>query len=106
MDAGAQIIWVLQQDFDRTLGTRARCDELFDREGSDRGICVGDNQTRPDRGTFDDSPFAMQRGYDFLVDRQTMEIVWNTTHGTTSGNENISGTEVLSAVEEAVANAQ
>ncbi len=105
VDAGAQIVWVLQADVRRNPGTRALCDDLFDNEGSERGICVGDNQTRPEAGTFSDSPFTFNRGFDMIVDRQTMEIVWTTSHGTTSGSENISGAAVLDAVEAAVANA-
>lgn len=105
VDAGAQIIWVLEQDRQRNPGTRRLCDELFDIEGSVSGICVGDNQTQPEAGTFDDSPFSIERGFDMIVERETMQVVWASTHGTTRGNENLSGAEVLSAVEEAVASA-
>jgi len=104
-DAGARIIWVLQETRPGTLGTRADCDELFDREDSVAGICVGDAETEPRAGTFDASPFTEGRGFDILVDRRTMRIVWESSHGTPSGNDNVSGEEVLAAVREAVANA-
>ncbi|MEO0605163.1 MAG: hypothetical protein AAF211_27280 [Myxococcota bacterium] len=103
VNAGAQIIWVLEQDVRRQPGTRRLCDELLDIEGSERGICVGDNQTMPEPGTFDDSPFSIARGFDIIVERESMEIVWASTHGTVAGNENLSGDEVLQAVRDAVA---
>ncbi|MEM6928567.1 MAG: hypothetical protein AAF602_16645 [Myxococcota bacterium] len=101
--AGAQIIWVLEQDVNRQPGTRRLCEQLFDVEESERGICVGDNQTMPEAGTFDDSPFSLTRGFDILVERESMKIVWASTHGTTAGNENLSSDEVLQAVRDAVA---
>ncbi|MEN0062549.1 MAG: hypothetical protein AAGA48_10400 [Myxococcota bacterium] len=77
----------------------------MDTFGSNRGICVGDSETRPEAGTFDQSPFSIARGFDIIVDRSSMEIVWESSHGTPSGNENLDGTEVLAAVQDAVANA-
>jgi len=102
VDAGAQIIWVLEQDRSRRPGTRASCDALFDTEGSTRGICVGDAQTEPVAGTFDVSPFSISRGFDIIVDRRSMEIVWASSHGTPSGNDNLDGEQVLDAVREVV----
>lgn len=104
-DAGAAILWVLEADRFRTPGTRELCDMLFDTEGSTRGICVGDAQTEPVPGTFDDAPFSRNRGFDILVDRRSMEIVWASSHGSTSGNENPTAEEVVAAVEDAVRNA-
>ena len=103
-EAGAQIIWVLEQDRSGQPGTREACDELFDVEGSVVGICVGDSQTEPEPGTFDRSPFSIKRGFDIIVDRRTMRIVWDSSHGTPSGNDNLSGEDVLAAVEAATAN--
>jgi hypothetical protein len=101
IEAGAEIIWVLEQDRMFQPGTAESCRALLDQADSVLGWCVGDSQTEPEQGIFDTSPFAEGRGYDFIVDRRTMEIVWTTTHGTTSGNENLSGEEVLAAVQAA-----
>jgi hypothetical protein len=102
--AGAEIIWVLEQDPSFEPGTANRCMETMDALGSkDQGWCVGDEQTEPVAGTFDDSPFSVARGFDMIVPRSTMEIVWTSSHGTPSGNENLEGEDVLAAVQEAVA---
>ena len=98
IDAGAQIIWVLEQNRIGQPGTAIRCRETMDLLGSTMGWCVGDNQTEPVAGTFDDSPFSVNRGFDIIVPRSTMEIVWSTSHGTPSGNENPSGADVRDAV--------
>jgi hypothetical protein len=101
--AGAEIIWVLEQDPFVNPGTALRCMDTMDGFGSeDQGWCVGDNQTEPEPGTFDDSPFSIGRGFDIIVPRSTMEIVWTTSHGTPAGNENLDGSDVLQAVEDAV----
>ena len=67
------------------------------------GWCVGDDETNPVAGTFDDSPFSIGRGFDMIVPKRTMEIVYTTSHGTPSGNENLSGEDVLEAVREHLA---
>ena len=101
--AGAQIIWVLEQDPSFEPGNARRCMDTMDVLGSeDQGWCVGDEQTEPESGTFDESPFSVARGFDMIVPRSTMEIVWTTSHGTPAGNENLEGSDVLQAVEDAV----
>lgn len=52
----------------------------------------------PNPGTFDNSPFALARGFDIIVRRSDMRIVWVSTHGTTSGNDNLTGAQVLTEV--------
>lgn len=75
----------------------------LDELGSDdQGWCVGDAETEPVAGTFDDSPFSIARGFDMIVPRSTMEILWTSSHGTPSGNENLDGEDVLAAVQDAV----
>ena len=102
--AGAQIIWVLEQDPFTNPGTARRCMDTMDGFGSeDQGWCVGDEQTEPESGTFDESPFSVARGFDMIVPRSTMEIVWTTSHGTPQGNDNIDGEDVLQAVKDAIA---
>jgi len=96
--AGAGIVWVLESDYRAEPGTAEACRDVFDGFGSDQGWCVGDGQTEPTPGVFDDSPFAQGRGFDILVDTQTMEITWVSTHGTTGGNENLDGQDVLDEV--------
>ena len=80
-------------------GTPQDCRSFMDDLGSTLGWCVGDGETMPTPGTFDNSPFSLQRGFDIIVPRSTMEIRFTTSHGTTSGNENISGEELLEQVQ-------
>ncbi len=105
--AGAQIVWVLEQDPGGTPGTADLCTGVMDALGSeDQGLCVGDAQTEPTPGAFDASPFSVYRGFDMIVPRSTMQIVWTSSHGSPSGNENLDGGAVLEAVEAAVADAR
>jgi len=94
---------VLEQSATGQPGTAESCRTTLDSFESNNGWCVGDGETEPEAGTFDNSPFSIGRGFDIIVDRSTMEILWTTSHGTPGGNENISGEDVLAAVEEAVA---
>ena len=106
IDAGAQIVWVMEQNQLGQAGTAEACRDFMDGRGSDAGWCVGDGQTEPEPGVWDDSPFSVGRGFDIIVPRHSMEIVFTTSHGTVNGNENISGADVLEAVQEAVADAR
>ena len=107
--AGAEIIWVLEQDVQGVDGTMTSCMSFMDDAGAlagvpaDKGWCVGDAQTMPVPGTFDDSPFSIARGFDIIVVRETMEVVFTTNHGTPGGNDNITGAELLAEVEAVVA---
>jgi len=105
--AGAQIIWVLEKGPRFEDGTSDLCYTLLgDNGGSTQGYCVGDDQTVPVAGAFDDSPFSVNRGFDIVVNRRTMKIVWESSHGSPSGNDNPSAAEVLAAVQKAVADAR
>ena len=99
VDAGAEIIWVLERGEDFSDADAALCRETMDRFGSDAGWCVGDAQTEPRPGTWDESPLARERGFDLIVDTETMVIEWVSTHGTTAGNENLDGEDVLAEVQ-------
>lgn len=106
--AGAEIIWVLEEDIPGDPGTAQACMEFLDFYGATQGWCVGDAHTlnalgMPVPGTFDDSPFSVGRGFDIVVPRSTMTIEYTTNHGTVGGNENPSGHEVLAAVEAVIA---
>ena len=103
VQAGAQIIWVLEQNQFLQPGTAEDCRNILDSFGSTQGWCVGDGQTLPTAGVFDNSPFSVQRGFDIIVPRQSMQIVYSTSHGTPMGNENITGEELLAKVQEVVA---
>ena len=103
INAGAEIIWVMEQTPTLQPGTADNCRSWLDFIGSTDGTCVGDSQTQPVPGTFDNSPFSIARGFDIIVVRETMEIVWVTTHGTPSGNENIAGADVLAEVQAVIA---
>ena len=98
--AAVEIIWVLEQTATLQPGTAENCRDTMDGYGSEAGWCVGDSQTEPEPGAFDDSAFSRGRGFDMLVLRDSMEIVYSTSHGTTAGNENPTGDEVLAEVRE------
>lgn len=95
---GVQIIWVLQEDSSVNPGTAAECRRLLDNAMSARGLCVGDGQTQPTPGVFTESDLAIGRGYDIVVRRSDMEIIYHTTHGTPAGNDNLTGQELLDAI--------
>ncbi len=104
MAAGAEIIWVLEQSPTFTEGSAENCAATMDALGSeDQGWCVGDDETLPTPDVFDESPFSEFRGFDIIVPTATMEIVYSTSHGTPDGNDNLTGADILAAVEEAVA---
>lgn len=102
-DAGAQIIWVLEANSGGNIGTAEDCRSYMDGKGSTLGWCVGDGMTAPVPGTFDDSPFSNARGFDMIVVRETMEVAFTSAHGTTMGNDNLTGEELLAEVEAVVA---
>ncbi|MEZ4318871.1 MAG: hypothetical protein R3F61_15255 [Myxococcota bacterium] len=107
--AGAEIIWVLEADASGVPGTAASCMAFFDQFPvvygitSDQGWCVGDAETMPTPGTFDASPFSVARGFDMVVPRSNMTIVYSTSHGTPSGNDNPTGADVLADVQAIIA---
>lgn len=103
VEAGAQIVWVLEEGRGSEPGTAELCDEVMTEFGSGTvGLCVGDAETEPEPGAWDESPFSVYRGFDLIVPRETMEILWTSSHGTPSGNENLDGDAVLDAVREVV----
>jgi hypothetical protein len=99
LDAGAEIIWVLETDSFLQLGTAQGCRNLVESLGSTHGWCVGDADTQPVPGSFDNSPFSIQRGFDIIVPRYNMVIEYTTNHGTPQGNENITGEELLAQIQ-------
>jgi hypothetical protein len=99
LDAGAEIIWVLETDSFLQPGTAQGCRNLVDSLGSTHGWCVGDGDTQPVPGTFDNSPFSIERGFDIVLPTQTMVIEYATNHGTPQGNENITGEELLAQIQ-------
>jgi len=74
----------------------------MDDRGSSKGWCVGDGETEPEAGAWDESPFSVGRGFDIVVPRSTMTVEFTTNHGTPSGNENIDGDAVLEAVRDVI----
>ena len=96
--SGAQIIWVLEQSGNHDPGTAENCRFFMDARGSDKGICVGDSQTKPEAGVWDKSPLAIGRGFDVIMRRSEMRILSVTTHGTPSGNDNTDGEALLEEV--------
>jgi len=100
--AGAEIIWVLEQGSGFTDGTAENCIDTMEALGATQGWCVGDDESLPAPDVFDDSEFAIGRGFDLIVPRSTMTIDWVSTHGTPSGNDNLDGDDVLQAVEDII----
>ena len=99
VDAGAEIIWVLEADVAREPGTAQSCFDFVSNEAS-LGWCVGDGQTVPQPGEWDDSPFSQGRGFDIVVPRETMVIEFSTNHGSPGGNDNPTAEDVLQAVQD------
>ncbi|EDM76569.1 hypothetical protein PPSIR1_24214 [Plesiocystis pacifica SIR-1] len=99
VDAGAEIIWVLEANALFQPGTAQACRDFMDAQGSQLGWCVGDGETMPTAGTFDNSPFSQMRGFDIIVPRESMVIEFSTSHGTPGGNDNISGSDLLAQIE-------
>ncbi len=97
--AGAQLVWVLEQDVQANPGTADSCRRFVNAQGSDKGLCVGDGETQPMPGVWDRSPFAEGRGTDVIVRRSDMRILWTSSHGSPRGNENLTGEEVLAEVQ-------
>ncbi len=102
--AGAQIIWVLEDDRSFQSGTALSCRNFMDSLDSEVGLCVGDGQTEPVADAFDNSPFSENRGFDMIVRRSDMQVVYTTSHGTGSQNDNPTGQDVLDAVNAVIAN--
>lgn len=96
--AGAQIIWVLETDIRGRPGTAEGCRNFMADQGADQGFCVGDGETMPTPGVFDRSPFAIGRGFDILMRRSEMRVLWVSPHGTPNGNENLTGAQVLQQI--------
>ena len=92
---GIQIVWVLMQDRLFRAGTADRCRDYIRSISGDVGLCVGDSETRPMADAFGDSDIAIGRGYDVLVRRSDMKVVYATTHGTPGGNETLTGQQLL-----------
>lgn len=106
VEAGAEIIWVLEQNQNNAPGTAELCEITMGYFNATQGWCVGDSQTEPLQYAFDTSPFSVYRGFDMIVPRSDMTIVFESSHGSPSGNENLSGEELLEAVKAAVAAAR
>ncbi len=93
---------MLEQNQGGQPGTAEDCSSFMEDRGSNAGWCVGDSQTSPEPGSWDDSPFSIGRGFDIVVPRRTMVVEFTTNHGTPQGNENIDGDAVLAAVRDVV----
>ena len=94
---------MLEQNQIGQPGTAEDCRSFMDARGSSAGWCVGDSETSPEPGAWDDSPFSVGRGFDIVVPRSTMTVEFTTNHGTPNGNENLDGDDVLQAVRDVVA---
>lgn len=97
--AGAQIIWVLEQDPSFGDGTAENCIATMEELGATTGWCVGDDETLPEADVWDDSDLANNRGFDIIVPRDTMVIEWVSTHGTGPADENPDAEDVLAEVQ-------
>lgn len=95
---------MLERSATSAPGTADRCVDFMtnDAIGATTGWCVGDSQTQPEAGEFDDSPFSTGRGFDIIVPTDTMVIEEATDHGTPAGNENLDGPDILRLVEDVI----
>ena len=59
LDVG--IVWVLEADPSGQAGTAQSCYDFVSASGASTGWCVGDAETVPDPGEWDDSPFSVGR---------------------------------------------
>lgn len=85
---GAEIVWVLEQSRSFGAANAETCRNELAALGADTGLCVGDDQTEPEAGLFDHSPFAEGRGFEMFVRRNTMVVEFEAAHGsTTPGGE-------------------
>ena len=100
LDEGTALIWVLAEDQSSIPGTAEGCRQFVAGQGSAAGICVGDGETQPAAGVFHNSGFADGRGFDMVVERASMKIIWTASHGTPSGNDNLSGDNILDQLRE------
>jgi hypothetical protein len=94
---------VLESDSNVRPGTADSCRRFVDGRMSDQGLCVGDGETLPQPGTFDKSPFAEGRGFDVLIRKSDMRIVYVTSHGTPNGNDNVTAEALLEEIRAAKA---
>lgn len=102
---GVAPIWVLQEDTSFNAGTAEACTQVFHGQyGSNQGWCVGDGESEPNARIFDRSDLAQGRGFDILVRRSDMRIIFATSHGTPRGNENLTGDELLAEIRRLKAN--
>lgn len=95
---GIQLVWVLQETTSFAAGNATQCRDYVRQRGSDKGLCVGDGQTMPTARVFDSSPFTVRRGFDMLVRKSDMTILYATSHGTPGGNDNKTGAELLAEI--------
>jgi hypothetical protein len=99
--AGAYIIWVQQLQVNNQPGTAENCvlKRMEDLSGVPRyGMCVGDGETEPVAGTWNRSPFRVNRGTDVIVRKSDMRIMHGGPHGTPTRNDDLTGEELLELV--------
>jgi len=94
-----QLIWVLEETATFSGASSEQCVDVMSTLGATSGWCVGDDETLPTAGTFDDSPFSVSRGFDMIVPRASMRIEWTSSHGSVGGNDNASPDELLDAID-------
>ena len=98
INEGTQLIWVMTEFSDGTPGTADNCRDFMANRGSNNGLCVGDSETMPTAFVFRASPFALGRGIDLVVRRSDMKVVFASDHGTPTGNQNLTGAQLLEAL--------
>ncbi len=100
---GIGIVWVLQENSGFQAGTAEDCARFFyDQNQSSAGLCVGDGESQPTARIFDTSNFAVGRGFDILIRKSDMRLIYVTTHGTPGGNDNLTGAELLAEMRTAI----
>lgn len=101
--AGAELVWVMERTAANAPGTAENCMSFMTQIGATKGWCVGDSQTSPTAFAFDDSPFSVGRGFDMIVPTQSMVVRYSSSHGSSAGNDNPSGQDVLAELQTIIA---
>lgn len=84
--AGARVIWVLNENISFQLATSQDAQNYYrDTIASALGVAVGDAETSPDVGAFNDTPIITSgRGFVMVVRRSDMQVTYSVNYSSSS----------------------
>lgn len=87
--AGARVIWVLNENISFQLASSQDAQNYYrDTIVSERGVAVGDAETSPDVGAFNETPIITSgRGFVMVVRRSDMQVTYSVNYSSSSANE-------------------